>query len=371
MEEFVTELESARRRAVAAEQTLEFLQSAVRRMTKQTKQALTQLSSQRYKMSGDMIESLDGEMNNGATAHTDEPMPTSLDDWSIGDLLVTDMSNEFNTDFMDLYNTIRMLQEHLRLSSAEASEAQSAQVDSEAWKERALSAELYSQSLVMENQQFASRLEQLSWERRLLIRECRRARKVAADAEENSLAKELQLQTVEALVIHEQQLASGKLTTIGSSKNSDHSQNEPTEGSATNPRVSFLVEQDTVKKNGMLENTCSDTKESQFKISFAAGLNMSSYVPLFGNSLQVDGSQRTNAKANTVVDQSHLLQRVLDATSAQCGENAAFLISDPSQENFLSTERGFLSDSSTKPPSIKFCPPGLVSARLGRSCQYR
>lgn len=211
--------EALRQRAHAAESSLASFRQVVRILTKQMKQ--THTAQERTWTVTDPFLGMEhaGEEGNATASMLLTRNDPNSGMGSCQGLAGTICPEELNlcrmiggqpndcvADLLDLQNTVRMLQDHARLSLEEASFAQAAQVESEFWKEKAHQSEAVSQELKQENAELKAQVKQLSLERRLLIKECRIARKVAAEAEKICRQHELERNTMNALSIHERQL---------------------------------------------------------------------------------------------------------------------------------------------------------------------
>jgi len=124
-------------------------------------------------------------------------------------------------DFMMLQNSIHMLQEHVRLVSDEASQAQQAQVEGQMYKEHNERLRVETRVLLSENAKLKTSCKKFYNERRILIREVRTLRQKLASMQHQGVMEHVHQYISEALSIHEQQLLKGTSNGIAESKSAE------------------------------------------------------------------------------------------------------------------------------------------------------
>ena len=207
-----------------AESKLESFRQGIRMLTRQMKQTHQHGGESGGKDASDLSLRNDSTPLESSAFDTPQhlgPRKISQGEWDFNKL-IAEQSGDVAADLLNLQNAIRMLQDHVWLSSEEASQAQTAQVDVESWKQRALTAEANNVTLAQNNEQLESRIEKLSMERRVLVKECRLARKLVVQAKQECRHEQMERYALEALTAHEKRLSRSRTS-------SDYSQS-PTEG---------------------------------------------------------------------------------------------------------------------------------------------
>lgn len=122
------------------------------------------------------------------------------------------LSNQGGVDLMALQNAARMVLEHARLASQEASivvrDTQLAQSQAEQYQQRALSAETENEVLAKGNETLNAQVDKLTAERKVLVKEVRSLRKELETSKTRGMMEQLERYVTGALTAHEHYLKS-------------------------------------------------------------------------------------------------------------------------------------------------------------------